>query len=141
MSQDHLLGAVDSTLDDLDLLGFGDVDPDLDLDLDLAAGDVEPCLDESLEDLLLLWAGDPGLAGEPDIDREFLWLPHSLDFDLGLDVDLERDLDFDLETDLDADLDIDLEGDLDTEPGRLDLDLDLDIVKARLGASLSTELA
>ena len=133
MSQDHLLGAVDSTLDDLDLLGFGD------LDLDLAAGDVEPCLDESREDLLLLWSGDPGLAGEPDIEREFL--PHSLDFDLCLDVDLERDLDFDLETDLDADLDIDLEGDLDTEPGRLDLDLDLDIVKARLGASLSTELA
>jgi len=132
---------VESTLDDLDLLGFGDLD--LELDLDLAAGDVEPCLDESCDDLLLLWSGDPGLAGDlglagdPDSDREFLWLPHSLDFDLGLDVDLERDLDFDLETDLDADLDIDLDIDLDTDPGRLDLDLDLDIVKA----CLSTELA
>ena len=133
MSKDHLLGAAESTLDDLDLPVF----IDLDLDLDLAAGDVEPCLDESREDLLLLRSGDLGLAGDPDTDREFLWLPHSLDFDLGLDVDL----DFDLETDLDADLDIDLEGDLDNEPGRLDLDLDLDLVKACLGASLSTELA
>ena len=131
----HLLGAADSALDDLDLLALGD------LDLDLAVGDVEPCLDESRDDLLLIRAGDPGLASDPEIEREFLGLPHSLDFDLCLDIDLERDLDFDLEIDLERDLDIDLEGDLDTEPGRLDLDLDLDIVKACLEAPFSTELA
>merc|ERR1719264_2509071 len=129
-----LLGAADSALDDLDLVAFGDID----LNLDLAAGDVEPCLDESRDDLLLIWVGDLGLAGEPEIEREFLGLPHSLDFDLCPDIDL----DFDLEIDLDADLDIDLEGDLDTESGTLDLDLDLDIVKARcLDAPASTELA
>ena len=138
LAQDHLLGAADSALDDLDLVAVGDID----LNLDLAAGDVEPCLDESPDDLLLIWVGDLGLAGEPEIEREFLGLPHSLDFDLCPDIDLERDLDFDLEIDLDADLDIDLEGDLDTEPGTLDLDLDLDIVKARcLNAPFSTELA
>ena len=138
LAQDHLLGAADSALDDLDLVAVGDID----LNLDLAAGDVEPCLDESPDDLLLIWVGDLGLAGEPEIEREFLGLPHSLDFDLCPDIDLERDLDFDLEIDLDADLDIDLEGDLDTESGRLDLDLDLDIVKARcLDTSASTELA
>merc|ERR1719264_1823922 len=133
-----LLGAADSALDDLDLVAAGDID----LNLDLAAGDVEPCLDESRGDLLLIWVGDLGLVGEPEIEREFLGLPHSLDFDLCPDIDLERDLDFDLEIDLDADLDIDLEGDLDTESGTLDLDLDLDIVKARcLDAPFSTELA
>ena len=125
MAQDHLLGAPDSALDDLDLVAFSDID----FNLDLAAGDVEPCLDESRDDLLLIWVGDPGLAGDPELEREFLGLPHSLDFDL------EKDLDFDL----DADLDIDREGDL--EPGKLDLDLDLDIVKPCLDALFSTELA
>ena len=117
LAQDHLLGAADSALDDLDL------------DLDIAAGDVEPCLDESRDDRPLLCGWDSRLSGDPEIDREFLGLPHSLDFDL------EKDLDFDL----DADLDIDREGDL--EPGKLDLDLDLDIVKPCLDALFSTELA
>ena len=128
MAKDHLLGAADSALDDLDLV---------DLILDLAVGDLESCLDESRDDLLLVW--DLGLAGDPEIEREFLGLPHSLDFDLCRDIDLERDLDLDLEIDLDADLDIDLEGDRDIESGRLDLDLDLD--KFCLDAPFSTELA
>ena len=149
-SQVHLLGlAWDSTLDDLDLGAFGDVDLDLDLDLDLdididldldlelAAGDSEPCLEDPNDDLLLLLAGDPGLVGDPEIEREFLGL--FVDFDLCLDIDLEGDLDFDLDIDLDADLDLDLEGDLETDSGKLDLDLDLDI--ACLGAPFSVELA
>ena len=121
MAQDHLLGAADSALEDLDL------------DLDLAAGDVEPCLDDPGDDRLLIWAWDPRLSGDPEIEREFLGLPHSLD------LDLERDLDFDLDADLEIDLEGVLDGDL--EPGRLDLDLDLDIVKSRLEALFSTELA
>ena len=157
-SQVHLLGlAWDSTLDDLDLGAFGDLDLDIDIDLDLdldldldidididldldldldlelAAGDSEPCLEDPNDDLLLLLAGEPGLVGDPEIEREFLGL--FFDFDLCLDIDLERDLDFDLDIDLDADLDLDLE----TDSGKLDLDLDLDI--ACLGAPFSVELA
>ena len=101
----------DSALDDLDLIAFGDLDLetdlDLDADLDLATGDAEPH-----DDPLLLGAGDPWLARDPDLEREFLSDP------LDLDLDLDIDLDLDLEKDCDADFDCDLDLDLDLDKAR-----------------------
>ena len=97
----------DSALDDIDLVAFGDLD--LEADLDLAAGEAEPH-----DDPLLLGAGgDPWLARDPDLEREFLSDPFDLDLDIDLDLDLDIDLDLDLEKDRDADLNCDLDLDLD----------------------------
>ena len=90
----------DSALDDLDLVAFGDLD--LETDLDLAAGEAEPH-----DDPLLLGAGDPWLARDPDLEREFLSDP--LDLDLDLDIDLDLDLEKDCDADFDCDLDLDLD--------------------------------